>query len=234
MGLRVAALYDVHGNLPALEAVLSEGDLEAADVVVFGGDVVWGPWPSETLDRAEALGTRALFLHGNCEALVSNGASEAHAWARDRLRADQLETISGWPLTLSLDVDGLGPVLFCHATPRSADEILTPASSEAAWAAALAGTEERIVVCGHTHVQLDFAVGGVRVVNPGSVGAPTGKAAAWWALLGPGVELRITGYDTDAAVEAARAQLPDVRPFARWLHETPSREARNAELEGAG
>ena len=78
MGLRVAALADVHGNLPALEAVLAEVDEEAPDVVVFGGDLVWGPWPSECLRRAEALGDRAVFLRGNCERLVLDSASPPH------------------------------------------------------------------------------------------------------------------------------------------------------------
>src|SRR5579872_6289270 len=124
-GMKVAALYDVHGNLPALEAVLAEVEAIGVDLIVFGGDLVWGPWPGETLQRAQALGTRARFLHGNCESLVLEGASPGHGWARDQLSTEERATAAAWPSTLSIDVEGLGPTLFCHATPRSEDEILT-------------------------------------------------------------------------------------------------------------
>ena len=230
MGLSVAALYDVHGNLPALDAVLAEPDVAVADAVVFGGDLVWGPWPAECLDRAESLGDRALFLRGNCETLVLDGASPGHAWARDRLDAVQRARIARWPATVELDVDALGPTLFCHATPRSENEILTPESD---WRAALSDVTQRVVVCGHTHLQFDLSVAGVSVVNPGSVGAPTVRPVAWWALLGPGVELRTTVYDTERAIEAASALVPDVSPFAKWLRETPSYEARLTDLANA-
>jgi predicted phosphodiesterase len=145
--LTVAALYDVHGNLPALDAVLAEPDVAAAEVVVFGGDLVWGPWPAECLERAESLGDRAHFVRGNCETLVLEGASTDHSWARDRLDDEQRTRISRWPPTLSLDVDGLGLTLFCHATPRSEVEILTPDAPEGEWREALAGVTQRTVVC---------------------------------------------------------------------------------------
>jgi diadenosine tetraphosphatase ApaH/serine/threonine PP2A family protein phosphatase len=162
---------------------------------------------------------------------VLNGASEPHAWARDQLREEQRETIAGWPLLLRLDVEGIGATLFCHATPRSDGEILTPKSTRARWTDALAGVGERTIVCGHTHLQFDLELAGRRVVNPGSVGAPTRHAAAWWAVLGPEVDLRVTEYDTDATIAAADAVVPDVRPFARWLLETPSDEERVRSLE---
>lgn len=231
MGVRVAALYDVHGNLPALDAVLDElpNDVGA---IVFGGDLVWGPWPSECLARAESLGDRARFVRGNTETLVLGAAGE-HSWARARLDDAQLGCIAGWPATVVLDVQGLGPTLFCHATPRDEDEILVPESSRDRWLRALDGVAERTVVCGHTHLQFDRELGGRRVVNPGSVGAPTVRAAAWWALLGPDVELRTTSYDTEATIDAAAAVVPDVGRFARWLRETPSYEQRVASLEEA-
>jgi putative phosphoesterase len=230
MGLRVAALYDVHGNLPALGAVLAALGEAAVDVVVFGGDVVWGPWPAETLTRAQSLGARVRFLRGNCETLILEGLSPPHRWARDRLTAEQRAAVAAWPRTVTLEVAGLGPTLFCHATPRSEDETLTPASPTAAWAAALAGIAERVVVCGHTHLPGEASFGGVRVVNPGSVGAPVGRAAAWWAVLGPDVELRVTDYDVVATIEAARAVVPDVRPLERWLRTPPTYEQRLASL----
>jgi predicted phosphodiesterase len=230
VGVTVAALYDVHGNLPALEAVLAEIGREQPDLVVFGGDLVWGPWPQETFERAEELGSVARFLRGNCEGLVLEGASPAHAWARDRLDDAARARIRTWPMTLTLDVDGLGPTLFCHATPRSEDEIVTPESPARAWEDAFGGADEGVVVCGHTHLQFDLVRGTRRFVNPGSLGAPTVRSVAWWALLGPEVELRTTGYDTELAITAAREVVPDVAPFARWLREPPTYGERVASL----
>jgi putative phosphoesterase len=231
VGLRVAALYDVHGNLPALEAVLPEAE-ESADIVIFGGDLVWGPWPAECLERAESLGERAVFIHGNCERLVLDGTSPGHAWARERLGDAERARIETWPMTATLDVEGLGPMLFCHATPRSDEENLTPESPERAWAAAFAGIGQRVVVCGHTHLQFDRELGGIRVVNPGSVGAPTIRPAAWWALLGPAVELRATAYDTEATIAAASRFFADEDGLVRWLRNPPSYEARVAAVTG--
>jgi predicted phosphodiesterase len=232
MGMKVAALYDVHGNLPALEAVLGElpGDVDA---VVFGGDLVWGPWPRDCLVRAESLGERAFFVRGNCETLVLGGSGE-YAWAREQLDDDQLRRIAAWPATATLDVDVLGATLFCHATPRSEDEILFAESPAARWADALAGVAEHTVVCGHTHLQFEREIAGHRVVNGGSVGAPTVRPVAWWALIGPDVELRTTSYDTEATIAAAAAFVPDVHGVARWLRKPPSSEERIAALGGVG
>jgi predicted phosphodiesterase len=229
--MKVAALYDVHGNLPALEAVLDEVPSDV-DVLVFGGDLVWGPWPSECLALAESFGERARFVRGNTESLVL-AASGEHAWARDRLDEAQRRRIATWPSTLTLDVEELGPTLFCHATPRSEEEILLPEPGRDRWEEALAGVVEPTVVCGHTHVQFDTELAGRRVVNPGSVGAPTVSPDAWWAVLGGDVDLRATPYDTERAINAAASVVPDVERFARWLRATPSYQQRLTSLEGA-
>jgi predicted phosphodiesterase len=193
---RVAALYDVHGNLPALEAVLAELDREPVDAIVCGGDVAAGPMPSEVL---ELLRERdAQFVRGNAD-------RELRDWDAERLTADQLDFLRALPLTVSLDVDGLGPVLFCHATPRSDEEIVTRLTADEEVAATLEGVSELVVVCGHVHVQYDRRVGGHRVVNAGSVGLPyEGRAGAFWALLGPDVEPRETSYDLEDAVQRLR------------------------------
>ena len=200
--MRVAALYDVHGNLPALEAVLAEVD---ADRIVVGGDVVAGPWPAETLERLRALGDRVLFIRGNADREVieppkpareGGPPPEAMEFIRARLSDDQLSFLAALPLTASIEVEGLGQVLFCHATPRDDEELLTRISPDERWADALSGTAKGIVVCGHTHVQFDRRVGDVRVVNAGSVGMPyESQPGAYWALLGPDVELRLTEYE---------------------------------------
>src|SRR2546426_5920830 len=176
--MRVAALYDVHGNLPALEAVLAEVD---ADRIVVGGDVVAGPWPAETLESLRALGDRVSFIRGNADREViaspkpareGGPPPEAMEFVRARLSDDQLSFLAALPLTASIDVDGLGQVLFCHATPRDDEELLTRISPDERWADALSGLAARVAVCGHTHVQFDRRVGDIRIVHAGSGGRP--------------------------------------------------------------
>jgi putative phosphoesterase len=210
--MRVAALYDVHGNLPALEAVLAEVEELEVDAVVVGGDMVIGPMPRATLERLLALGERALFVRGNGDREIAAPAAGADRWLeRTRWSAAQLERgqlawLAALPDTQSVAVDGLGPVLFCHGSPRSDEEILTRISAEERVAAAVAGVPEAVVVCGHTHVQFDRQIAGKRLVNAGSVGMPyEAQPGAYWALLGPDVELCRTEYDLEAAAAAVRA-----------------------------
>jgi putative phosphoesterase len=216
--LRIAALYDVHGNLPALDAVLAEVE---ADVVVVGGDFVAGPWPAETLERLRALGGDVRFIRGNADReLTEPPKPEVEAgppqqvleWVRERLSDEQLAFLANLALTDSIDVDGLGGVLFCHATPRDDNEILTRISPDERWRSALAEVDADIVVCGHTHVQFDRRVDGMRIVNAGSVGMPYEReAGAYWALFGPDVELRRTEYD---AGDIEASGWPDEWPAA--------------------
>jgi predicted phosphodiesterase len=223
--VRVAALYDVHGNLPALEAVLAEVARERVDAIVCGGDVCAGPMPQECLDALRAAG--AVFVRGNAD-------REPGEWAAAQLREDDRAFLAGLPLTASLDVDGLGPTLFCHATPRSDEEIVTRLTPDAELAAALDGVDERLVVTGHVHVQVDRLVGDLRFVDAGSVGMPyEGRRGAFWALLGPDVELRCTGYDVAAAVERIRATgYPDVEQLAGWLLDPEDPAEVSAYFEG--
>lgn len=204
--MRVAALYDIHGNLPALEAVLTELDLalegDPPDAIVVGGDVLCGPYQVECIELLRAAD--AMFLAGNCERDVLHGDSEADRWCRDRLPDDLVADVARWPATIELDVDGLGRVIFCHATPRSDDEIITRLTPDDAVAEAFAGSGADVAVCGHTHVQVDRAVpGGTRLVNAGSVGMPyEGRPGAFWALFGGGggVQLRTTPYPVAPAL----------------------------------
>ena len=192
--MRVAVLADIHGNLPALEAVLAEPDVRAADRVVLLGDIALGPLPAESLDLLVSLGERAVWVHGNCEREVvtaydgkaapgptSEGAL-ATAALLERRHRDLLDDL---PLTVTVDVDGLGAAMFCHATPRRDDEFVLVDSPLPVWRRALGGVEEATVVLGHTHMPFDRLVDGRRVVNPGSVGMSYGAAGACWALLGP-------------------------------------------------
>jgi len=116
---RVAALYDIHANLPALEAVLAEaGD---ADLLLVGGDFSRGPMPAETVDRLRGLGERVRFIRGNADRIAA-GEGE---WEAGRLGAERLEFLAGLPETATVEIDGLGPVLFCHGSPRGDEDIVT-------------------------------------------------------------------------------------------------------------
>jgi putative phosphoesterase len=222
--MRVAALYDVHGNVPALEAVLAEVEALEVDAIVVGGDIAIGPMPREALERLLQLGERALFLRGNGDREIAadppgSGGSlwaERTRWSAEQLERGQLAWLAALPDTQSVEVDGLGPVLFCHGSPRSDEEILTRISPEERVAAAVAGVAEHVVVCGHTHVQFDREVAGKRLVNAGSVGMPyEAQPGAYWALLGPDVELRRTDYDLEAAATAIRATgFPEAEELA--------------------
>jgi predicted phosphodiesterase len=192
--MRVAALYDVHGNLPALEAVLAEVPADAT--ILLGGDHVYGAFPAGTLARLRALGERAVWLRGNCDRELSEpGTGPASLdvldWVRDRLTREQIEFLHDLPPTATLAVDGLGEVLFCHATPRNDVDFFTDVTPEGRLAPVFADVEAATVVCGHSHLQFERVVGATRVVNAGSVGmAYEDEPGAYWALLGPRIELR--------------------------------------------
>jgi predicted phosphodiesterase len=215
--VRVAALYDVEGNLPALEAVLEEVEREQPDAIVAGGDMVTGPMPSETLDRLRGC-ERAHFLRGNADRWVvdvkrgerpeglADDVVDALAWTAGQLSDEQITFLARLPRTITLDVDGLGRVCFCHATPRDDNELFTELTPAEAVAEMLAGTMEATIVCGHTHMQFERRVGRWRVVNAGSVGKPWDDGPEpRWALLGPDVSLRRGELDQERAAEAIRA-----------------------------
>jgi predicted phosphodiesterase len=216
VGVQVAALFDVHGNLPALEAVLAEQDVAAADLVLCGGDVVPGPFPAECLDLLLGLGERLVAVHGNGERDVVAPATEEARWCAERLTAGQHAWLRSLAATATLAVEGIGTVLLCHATPRSDEELVTLVTPEERLAAILDGVQADVVLAGHTHSQLDRRVGGVRFVNAGSVGMPyEHEAGARWALLGRDVELRRTEYDLRAAADRVRASgFPEAHRFA--------------------
>jgi putative phosphoesterase len=239
--MRVAALYDVHGNLPALEAVLEDVDEAEVDLLLSGGDLLLGPQPSDCLELLRER--RAAFIRGNCDRTVASGAGEEDLWldrirwTAGRLSEEQLEFVRAWPEVLRLDVDGLGPVLFCHGSPRSDEEIITAITPPKRLDPILDGVLENVIVCGHTHVQFDRTVGDRRLVNAGSVGLPyEGEAGiAPWALLGLGVELRRARYDVQLAVEALDTSgYPDADGQVRgFLLEPSSAEEATAHFESA-
>ena len=222
----VAALYDIHGNLPALSAVLADVAREGIQTVVIGGDVAAGPQPRETVEQLMALGQRAHFVCGNADREVvdafdqgrirpedeSGPADRAAAFAAARITRQQRDFLAGFRPTVALAVDDLGTVLFCHGSPRSDTEIITTQTSTERLGAILEGVTQPLIVGGHTHRQLIHDTGDRRFVNAGSVGSPyEGRPGAFWALLGPDVSLRHTEYDvTAAADQLRRTGYPDV------------------------
>jgi putative phosphoesterase len=222
--VRVAALYDIHGHLPALEAVLAEVDESGADMILVGGDFSTGPMGAETVDLLRERSASTRFIRGNADReLWAPGPEreggpppESLDWARRQLGDERIRFLRSLPETVTVEVDGLGRALFCHATPRSDEEIVTELTPDERLRQVLAGVEEPVVVCGHTHVQVDRQVGSIRLVNAGSVGMPyEDEPGAYWALLGPDVELRRTAFDAEEArARIAATGYPEEIPTA--------------------
>jgi predicted phosphodiesterase len=234
----VVVLSDIHGVLPALEAVLAEPEVVNAEQIVITGDIAAGPQPVAVLDRLAALGERAIWIRGNADRELVEYRQRGRTsipdpigpWAAEQLRDDQIELLAALPTSVIRSVGGLGDVCFCHATPRDDEEMVLVDSRLDRWAEVFAELPEQVgtVVCGHTHMPFTRLAGGRLVVNPGSVGMPYGQFGAHWALLGPGVSLRRTLFDADAACArvAAESGYPDA---AAWADEYV--RARNTDTD---
>lgn len=201
--MRVAALYDVHGNLPALEAVLAEIDREDFDQIVFGGDLASGPLPRETVELARSVD--AVYVRGNADRLSSPAMNPEwdadRRWVEEQLDAEQISWLES--LDFSAVVDD---VLYVHATPQDDETVFTELTSDERMTELFGSVEQSRVVVGHTHMQLIRPVGGATVVNAGSVGMPyEAERGAYWAAIGEDVELRRTEYDYSLAADQIRA-----------------------------
>jgi putative phosphoesterase len=240
---RVAAIYDIHGNLPALEAVLQDIRQAEVDHVVVGGDVVPGPMPRETLSCLLDLNIPVQFIQGNCEremlALMADADTsavperfrESVRWVGQQFQPEDERLLANWPKTVTVEIQGLGEVLFCHATPRDDNEIFTRLTPEDRLLPVFEGLNVPLVICGHTHMQFDRTIGKIRVVNAGSVGMPFGETGAYWLLLGPDVQLRRTLYDLTKAAERIReTNYPLAEDFAAHDVLQPTSEAEALEI----
>jgi predicted phosphodiesterase len=213
----------VHGNLPALEAVLAQaGDAQ----LVFGGDMAAGPLPAETLDRI--MGLDAIWIRGNADRELLSGPSGGliDEWVVGQLEDRHRKFISGLPEQVELDVEGVGRVLFCHGSPRSDEEMILKTTPDDWLREMVAGVEADLVVCGHTHMQFDRSVDDQRVVNAGSVGLAYGAAGAHWLRLGPGVEHVRTPYDNESFADRVKTlEWPLAERFAEEnIRSFPSEE----------
>jgi putative phosphoesterase len=207
--MRIAVLADVHGNAPALRAVLAGIDHDSVDAIVVAGDVVGGPLVRETLELLDARAEPTHWVRGNSEreavaaydgaALSDDPPGRAAAWSAKALDRRWRDALASWPISLALD-----GVRFCHGSPRRDDEIFTRATPDEVLLTALRDVPERLVVGGHTHQQIVRPLaGGVTYANAGSVGIPyEGWPGAFWMLIESGVvRPRETTYDLDAAVQ---------------------------------
>jgi predicted phosphodiesterase len=227
---RVAALYDIHGNLPALEAVLEEVRDAGVDRIVIGGDVLPGPMPRECLTRLLDLDLPVQFIQGNGdrEVMAPTGAvpevyRESMHWNAAQLSPAEIQILASWPPTCRTSVAALGEVLFCHATPRNDTDCFTRQTPDEPLLPIFATLGVPLAVCGHTHMQFDRTIGRVRVVNAGSVGMPFGEPRAYWLMLGPDVQLRRTWYDLEQAAERILATAyPKADEFARNVLHPPA------------
>ncbi|MBV9819003.1 MAG: metallophosphoesterase family protein [Solirubrobacterales bacterium] len=215
----VVALYDIHGNVPALDAVLAQLRDNPPDVVVVGGDVCAGPMPREVLARLRELPWPTRWLRGNADRAVVMGFDgtigpelldhplyAGDAWAATFLDATERDFLAGLPPLQALEVDGLGEVLFCHGSARSDEERVTTATPEDRLARILRDAGARVLVGGHTHRQFDRRAGHRRMINAGSIGRPYEREpGAYWLRLGPDVSLQRTAYDTATADAAFHA-----------------------------
>ncbi len=205
----MAVLSDIHGVLPVLDAVLAEPDVVAADLVVITGDHASGPQPVSVLDRLSMLADRVVLVRGNADrelVALARGESidipdDVTPWAVEQLSSEHIDLLAGLPHPVTLQVDGFGPVMFCHGTPRDDEEVVLVDSRLERWAEvfeALPG-EVQTVVCGHTHMPFTRLVDRRLVINPGSIGMPYGRPGGHWALLRRGeVSMRRTVVDVDS------------------------------------
>ena len=237
--MRIAAIYDIHANLPALEAVLDDIRRARVDRLVIGGDVLPGPMPRETIDALLAVDLPVECIRGNGDrevlalmrgeepATVPERFRDAIRWVARQLGRDDEALLARWPATLRLEIPGIGPVLFCHATPRNDTDIFTRLTSEERLLPLFNDIDAGLVVCGHTHMQFDRLVGSIRIVNAGSVGMPFGEPGAYWLTIDDhGPLLRRTGYDLDRAAARIRATMyPQAEDFAaRFVLNPPSEQ----------
>ena len=195
--MRIAALADVHGNLPALRAAWRDIEAAEPDLVVSCGDLTWGSLPRETIDFVRGRELPLRFVRGNAERalLEQTDDRERARWMYGQHTADDLDWLRSFEPTVSV-----GGIRFCHGSPQHDEDIITPITPPARLGPLLEGVSERTVVSAHIHVQFDRTIDGVRSINPGSIGLPyEGRSGgAYWALIdGDDVALRRTEYDVE-------------------------------------
>lgn len=230
---RVAAIYDIHGNDMALEAVLKDIQNHEVDTIVVGGDLAWGPEPARVMERLMSLEGDVHFIKGNADREVGEQygveqgmeqwVAEINQWCRDQLTAPQIQFLNHLQEHITISIDGLGDVLFVHGSPRSDEEAIRIDTPEKEIFPMVQNVSQTVIICGHTHIQFDRSVSGKRMINAGSVGLQSAARGACWALLGPDVELRQTNYNFELAAERIRQSgVPMANDFADHILNPPT------------
>jgi diadenosine tetraphosphatase ApaH/serine/threonine PP2A family protein phosphatase len=209
----LAVLYDVHGNLPALEAVIEDATAAGATRYLLGGDyALFGPWPAETVERLRTL--RAGWIRGNGERWTADpGSAPDDEQVQGAIRASRevLGDATVADLAALPESHVEGATRFVHGSPVSDVRSFFPEPGDDE-TELLAGVTEDRLVFGHSHLQFRRpAEGGIELVNPGSVGMPfDGDTRAAYALVAAGgeVELRRVGYDHLRSAAAVRERFP--------------------------
>ena len=237
--MKIAAIYDIHGNLTALNAVLEEIYSEEVEMLLVGGDVVGGPLPNETLTRLKELDIPTQFILGNAESEVlrcldnqvirglSKKAEEEARWLSKIITKEHIVFLRDWESTFSVELEKWGEVIFCHGTPRSDVEIFTQNTSEQKLLSIFSPVTASLIVCGHTHLQFDRVIEKKRIINAGSVGMAFGATGANWLLLNEDVEMRHTEYNlAEAADLIMQSDYPYATEFIEnYLLQTPNKES---------
>jgi putative phosphoesterase len=214
---RIAAVYDIHGNSAALEAVLEAAETEGFDGLLCGGDIAMlGPEPAACVDRLRSYGDRLVAIRGNTDRWVaSDQPDEVLEWTRAALGPERTEWLGGLPATVVMEQQDM---LVVHATPGSDETVIAPDSPEDEVVTELAGVVQHTVLYGHIHIQYRRQVGSIELVNPGSVGLPfDGDPRAAWAMVEDGaVAFRRTDYEVRATIAAVNAKA---LPRGDWIGE---------------
>jgi predicted phosphodiesterase len=198
---------------------------------------------AEVLERLAILGESICFVRGNADRKVlaaygdgryadatdaADPAERTAAFAASKIDRAHRDLLASFAERIVMEIEGVGQVLFCHGSPRSDEEIVTAATTEGRLREILAGVDQDLVVCGHTHAQFDRCVGAKRVINTGSVGMPyQGRpVGAFWLLLGAdGLSLRRSDYELDRAVRRIRAAgYSEAEDLVQILLEPPDPE----------
>jgi putative phosphoesterase len=177
--MRIGLIADIHGNLVALDLILAELDRASVEQILCLGDLaVLGPQPGEVIDQIRERGIRTVC--GNTDAWLvpdhpipvvppdSRESMDLTAWTASRLGPEQIEYLRNLPVTMSVPIDESRSLLCFHATPSSLDDITHCAKPVGVGEQG----SDRLMCCGHTHIQAAWRVDQQLWINPGSVGLP--------------------------------------------------------------
>ena len=221
-----AALYDIHGNTTALEAVLTELQNISIENLIFGGDVIPGPDPMACLEILEGLPYPIIYIIGmekrqlyrpnkGTSIVTPENVQNVIQWTEDQLSESWIQKIETWKKTYSV-LRPSDSILSCHATPDSTTDIFTKMTQADKLPSSIAKAAEETIFCGHTHMQYDRNRLNKRILNPGRVGMPFGEPGAYWLLIDEEIHLMKTEYNfVKAASHVINSEYPDDETFAQ-------------------